>query len=130
MVGPAKVFPKCTDSWLILQKLVKVCVRKRRRGQTNSSTCQAKRYLARKTFTNALNEKGKWEQHKSQNFFINLDNLASIFLTLVVLVIFVAYKTCERKAFVMFNLSLAKTTDFFGKGVKTKGGLGTPSKTT
>ena len=115
---------------MILQKLVKVCVRKRRRGQTNSSTCQAKRYLPRKTFTNALNEKGKWEQHKSQHYFINLDNLASIFLTLVVLVIFVAYKTCERKAFVMFNLSLAKTTDFFGKGVKTKGGLGTPSKTT
>ena len=122
----SKSFPKCTDSWLILQKLVKVCVRKRRRGQTNSSTCQAKRYLARKTFTNALNEKGKWEQHKSQHYFINLDNLASIFLTLVVLVIFVAYKTCERAAFAMFG----KNNRFFGKGVKTKRGLGTPSKTT
>ena len=109
---------------MILQKLVKVCVRKRRRGQTNSSTCQAKRYLARKTFTNALNEKGKWEQHKSQHFFINLDNLASIFLTFVVLVIFVAYKTCERKAFAMFNLSLAKRTDFFWERCKNQRRLG------
>ena len=105
---------------LMWQKLVKVCVRKRGRGQTNSSTCQAKRYLARKTFTNALNEKGKWEQHKSQHYFINLDNLASIFLTLVVLVIFVAYKTCERAAFAMFG----KNNRFFWERCKNQKRLG------